>query len=54
MYTRARETSIVKGEEGGIEEKAQIMLVPSFKLHLGFFFIRKQCLLKTLLGGFNI
>jgi len=36
VYTRAREMSIVRGEERGIEEEARILLVPSFKLHLGF------------------
>ena len=36
VYTRVRETSMARGEEGGIQEKAQIMLVSSFKLHLGF------------------
>lgn len=48
VYTRARENT-VKGDEGGSGEKAQTMLVPSFKLHLGFFFIRKPCFIKTLL-----
>lgn len=36
VYTRARETSIVRREERGIEQEARIPLVPPFKLHLGF------------------
>lgn len=37
VYTRAREMSIVRGEEGGIEEEAQIMLALSFQASSGPF-----------------